>query len=756
MARELPIRPVPALPIPPAALRAFDAAGYARPETDGGHFWDFWRILVRHRWTIVLVFLGALLSAAVWTFTSRPIFTASAMMRIDREEPRVVKFQQVVPEEVQGEPAQMQLQTFHRLLQSRALAARVIDQVGLARLPEFRGLDPGRGEMIDAFFERLRVEPVRSSRLVKVSFQSRDRELSAQVVNGLADAFIAQQLEQKREATRYASTFLAGQVDEARKSLEGAETLLNQFLKEHDILFVAAERSGDRSGDRQSLAGQQLVTMSEALLKARAERVAKESLLAQAQRVDADTLPAVLQNPLIAQLKQEATVLEAKYRELSQTFKPEYPRLARLGENVAQVRRQLAEEVRRVVEALRNDHRSALQAETELRKLMDDQQGRAQQVDAHMARYNLLRRDADTQRELYAALSARLKETRVSSALVTSNISIVDRAEVPAKPTQPRPTLYLLVGALVGILGGVSVALLFEYLDTSIRDPRQVAAVLQVPTLGLVPARAALARREVREPRPVGPFALVSHHATSSVLAEAFRGVRTSVVYATPDQPPRTLLVTSLQQQDGKTSVSTNCAISLAQLGVGDVLLIDADMRHPNLHEILGVAQAPGLSSFLAGAASAEDVVRPTKIQGLYVMPAGPTPRNPTELLASRRLAEGLAALEGRFAHIVIDTPPMLGLSDTLVLAPRVEGVVLVLRQGRTSRSAAQRAVHMLESLRARVLGVVLNHVDPGTIREAGEGYYYYRRDNGVAAAPAASERVEASRAGAGRNGDQA
>ena len=742
MPSELPPPPLRAFPVPPTALRPLDPfAVHLRARRDDTHLWDYWRVLVRHRGAVLLVFLGVLLTAAAWTFTTRPVFSASATLRIDREGPRVVKFEQVVREDPEGDSTQMQLQTYLKLLQSRALAARVIDRLELADQPEFRGLDPRRGELLDAFVDRLQVAPVRNSRLVKVSFQSRNPELAARVSNGVTETFIAQQLDHRVEATRHASESLSTHVDEARRALEAAETQLTRFLETNDILFVATDRVNDRSGERQSLAGQQLVTMSEALLKARAERIAKQSLVSQAGRAEVDSLPAVLQNPLITHLKQEAAALEGKYRELSQTFKPEYPRLQRLGENIAQIRRQLREEVRRVVEAIRSEYGSALQNETELRKLMDEQQGRVKTVEAKMAGYNLLRREVDANRELYATLSSRLKETRISGTLLASNISVVDRAEVPVTPTHPRTVLNLFLGGLIGIFGGVVVAFFFEYLDTSIRDPREVESLLQLPTLGLVPSRAALSGHAL-EHRANGPFALVAHDSTSSMLAEAFRGLRTSVVYATPERPPKTLLVTSLQQQDGKTSVSTNCAISLAQLG-SDVLLIDADMRHPNLHEILGVTPVPGLSDLLAGGVEVSEVIRPTKIPGLYVIPAGPVPVNPTELLASRRLTDALAALESRFAHIVIDTPPMLGISDTLVLAPRVEGVILVLRHGRANRSSAQRAVHMLGAIRARILGVVLNHVDAGSFR--GEGYGYdYRHD---------SESASAGRAGGDRSG---
>jgi len=227
-------------------------------------------------------------------------------------------------------------------------------------------------------------------------------------------------------------------------------------------------------------------------------------------------------------------------------------------------------------------------------------------------------------------------------------------------------------------------------------------------------------------PGAYGAFALVAHQATSSILAEAFRNLRTSVVYATPERPPKTMLVTSLQQQDGKTSVSTNCAITLAQLGMGDVLLVDADLRHPDLHRILGVPQTPGLSDLLVGGVGVTEVIRPTRIPGLFVIPAGPVPTNPAELLFSPRFTQALAALGERFAHIVIDTPPLLGVSDTLVLAPRVEGVILVLRHGHAGRDAAQRAVQMLGSVRARLLGVVLNHAD---VRSTAAGYQYYHHE---------------------------
>jgi polysaccharide biosynthesis transport protein len=728
-----PVRPaltdgheVPAPWVPVKEVEALRA--YPRPGDGEPHFWDYWKVLIRHRRTVGLVFLGAVLSALVWTLTARPVFTAVTLVRVEKEEPRILKFEPVTRDEAPAESAQTQLQTQQRLLQSRALAERVIGLLALGRQPEFRGLGARAGELTDAFLERLQVEPVRNTRLIKVSFESGVAELAARVANTIADAFIAQHLEEKKVAGRYAIQFLSTKANEARQALQSSEEQLNRFMAENDILFVGGDRVGDRLGERQALVSQQLATLSDSLLKAKAERIAKESVLAQATQAAAGTLPAVLQNPLIAHLKEEATKLEGKYRELGQTFKPEYPRMQRLAENIAEVRQQLRDEVQRFAEGARGEHRAALQTETELRKALEEQQALARKLDAQMAGYNLLRREVDTSRDLYAALSSRLKETQVSASLLTSNISVVDRADVPLRRSAPRAGVNLLVGCLVGLVGGVGLAFLFEYLDTSIRDPREVESILRLPTLGLVPSRVALTALPANGEAAgdPGPFALVAHQATSSILAEAFRNVRTSVVYATPDRPPKTILVTSLQQQDGKTSVSTNCAISLAQLGTGDVLLVDADMRHPDLHGIFGVAQSPGLSDLLTGGVETAGVIRPTSIPGLYVVPAGPVPRNPTELLFSGRFTRALEMLGERFTHIVIDTPPMLGVSDTLVLAPRVEGVILVLRHGHAGRDAAQRAVQMLGSVRARILGVVLNHAD---VRSAPGAYQYYRHE---------------------------
>src|SRR3989441_3743459 len=327
---------------------------------------------------------------------------------------------------------------------------------------------------------------------------------------------------------------------------------------------------------------------------------------------------------------------------------------------------------------------------------------------------------------LFRSLLTRLRETQISAALFTSNIYIVDRAEISATPSRPKRSTNLAVGCIAGLLGGVVLALVFEYLDTNIKDARDVESVLRVPILGMVPSWPTRRRRELGD-GDGRPFALAAQSETASDFAEAFRNLRTSLLYSSPDHPPKTITVTSLQPEDGKTSLATNLAISLVQLGGAEILLIDADMRRPNLHNVLAVPQAPGLSTFLTGQAEVADVIAPTGVPNLSIIPSGRIPLNPAELLTSARLRQALDALGGRFAHIVVDTGPLFGVSDAMILSAQVEGVVLVLRHGRASRDAAQRAIRNLMSVRAKLLGVILNDVD---VRA--EGYYGYYSNYGA------------------------
>src|SRR5262249_4773836 len=333
---------------------------------------------------LLIMFLLSVLAAFVWGSRARPVFSATALLRVDREEPRVLKFDQVLRED--GELPQTQLQTFQRLLQSRTLANRVIDVLGLEYHPEFHEFRNRRGELTSAFLDRLQVEVLRNARLIKVSFWSRHPDLSAVAANTLVDEFMSQHRGQKVEASRAATSFLSTQQEGARQKLEAAEAQVAEFLKRNDIQFVGA----DRNREPLALINQQLVILSDSLLKARAERIAKESALEQARGAEKGAIPAVLQNPLIAKLKEEAAALERRYRELGQAFKSDYPRMQRLAENIAEVRAQLQEETQRIIGGISAEYHAALQNETQLQTLVDEQRSVARRLEGQMGQYNVL------------------------------------------------------------------------------------------------------------------------------------------------------------------------------------------------------------------------------------------------------------------------------------------------------------------------------------------------------------------------------
>ncbi len=754
------------IPWTPPELARFPDHGEQTSEPENVGTRELWRALKRRRGTIALVFVATVMAAGVWLLTTRPVFTATATLRVEPDEPHVLSFDEMVK---QTDALPDSFQTQLKLLESRSLANRVIQQLSLSTQPDFQDSPdalpwigrvrkwvrerlaawmpkspaPAAGSLGDltmespltrTFESRLSVEPVRGSRLVKVSFDSHDPALAARVANTISQTFIAQSYEFRADTGRYASKFLTTQMEEARGRLEAAEEKLNAFLKANGINFVSpatvmARGAAAGGTERQDLITQQLATLSDSLLKARTDRMAKESLVQQAQGGNIDALPPVLQSPLIVKLREDLATQQSEYQKLSQTFKPEYPRMRQLQQSIGELQGQIRAEVAREAKGLEADYQAALENEHQIEQAMNAQRSEALALGDKLVQYNILRRDVDAGRELYMNLLTRLKEIQISSHLLTSPISIADPAEVPFLPSHPRKTMVLLLASMVGMLGGVGVAFLRERMDRRITNINEVERVLGVPKLGLVPEIYCFGRRYARQHRLHSgrrPFALVTHLESSSPFAESFRDLRTNLLYATPDRPPRTFMVTSPEAGDGKTSLAMNLAVSLAQLGSGEVLLVDGDLRHPELHTILRLPRSPGLTALLSGENELSEVVVPTDIPNLSFLPAGRRASNPGDLLASRRLGQALEVLSGRFEHIVFDTPPLCGVSDALNLAPRLEGVVLVLRHGRASRDDAQEAVQRLGAVRAKLLGVIVNAVD-GEAFGRRHGYYSVR-----------------------------
>jgi succinoglycan biosynthesis transport protein ExoP len=747
------------------ALRMAVLNGPMGAKAEGAHLLHYCQVILRYRWTALGFCLSVVLLAGTWVYTARPVYRATAILEFKNVEPKILKFND------EPDHDQVYYETQLQILRSRTIAQRVVDRLGLAGHPDFAPPQPRTGPVgrardwleakaswikvqarrlvgrvlqhpdaprpgaapesgvADAFLTRLRVDPVPQSHLVRVVFDSYDAELAARAANAVTDAFMDREIERKVGAARFASNFLKEQLEDARGSLEASEARLNHFIKANNITFLSLSNT-----DPQDLTFQQLRAMSDRLLAARTERIAKESLFEEAKQQESDSLPPVLESALVRSLKADLGRLEAEQRQLAEVFKPGYPRMAEVGLAIQEVRARLATEKQNIVAGLEREYRAAALSEEQLRKAVEEQRALTRRLGDRVATYNLLRREVDTNRELYSALLARLKETGVSAGLVRSSFAVVDRAELPMSPHAPRPGFVMLLAGFIGVGGGIGLALFRGYLDRSIRDPQQVELTLQAQALALIPSHSAGRgrRRAGGHGRSVASvtdrFGVLAHEHMAALAAEAFRQLRATLLYPASGRVPRTLLVTSVRVGEGKSSVASNLAIVLGQLDAGDVLLVDGDMRRPTQHVLFSSPRDPGLSGFLAGEVGLDEVLRPTSVPNVWLLPAGEIPVNPAELLSSARLEALFEEARKRFRHIVIDSTPLSGLSDAMVIAPRVDGVILVLRHGQVNRELAQRGVQRVTSVGGRLQGVVLNDVDMRDVlaTEEYKGYASY------------------------------
>jgi polysaccharide biosynthesis transport protein len=711
------------------------------------HLRDYWQVLFKHRWIVLTCFLVTVITVATATFVQQSVYKAAATIQIDKAAPNVLKFEEVSP------PANKETddyyQTQYKLLMSYSLAERVVRLLRLDVNPEFSGVDapdsasptwawlvglvdsirsqpstqqtPGEtsnseSPIVNRFLKKLDIEPVKNTRLVKIAFLSTSPELSAQVANAIAENFIEQSIEQKVGATKYAGDFLAKQIQDVRIKLENSDELLQKFAKQKQYLVL---------DEKQEQTTKQLSLLTDALMKARSDRLAKEALYRQTQGQDFQSIPSVLENPLISDLKKEYFRLQAEYRKLSETFLPDYPRMVALKSNIEEVKSRLDGEVQKIIDGLRSSYEAAIRSEHLLQSSVDKQKQVTLKTNEDSIQYNILKREVDINRELYAGLLQRMKETAVSAGLDSTNIQITDRAKVPLFPDRPKKLLNLTLGIVLGLSLGIGLAFFADYLDNTVNKIEEVESTFALPILGAVPALTSAERRKRLKGTTNGQgtksFELIMHQDQSSLVSEAIRNIRTSLLFSLPENPPKLLLVTSAEPGDGKTGVSINLSVALSQLG-GDILLIDADMRYPDCHRLLEQDRMPGLSNFLVGDAELSAAIKPTAIPNLYLLPAGQSPLNPAELLGSERMRDALELLGRQFKHVIIDSPPVLGFTDSVLLSTFADGTLLVIRAGKTVRDAALRTVRTLHAVNAKLLGVVLN-----SLELHGNGYSYYR-----------------------------
>jgi capsular exopolysaccharide synthesis family protein len=422
---------------------------------------------------------------------------------------------------------------------------------------------------------------------------------------------------------------------------------------------------------------------------------------------------------LIQALKKDYAALEAEYSQQSRTYKADYPKMVRLKEQMNQLKARIDLETKKTVKGLKRDYEAAMKRETYLQASLKKATAEASGMNEKMVQYNILKRDAEANRELYNGLLQRLKETGVSVSLTTSNIQVLDRAEAPRKPQKPNVMLNCMLAVFFGLFGGVGLAFFMEYLDNTFKSQEDLERVVALPSLGIVP--------DFSKKGGAGAAA-ITFEDTRSPLSEAYRSIGTYVQFSSGGRPPKTILVTSANEGEGKTTTAANLAISLAR-SVGKGIIVDADMRRARLHRVFDIDNSRGLSAFLAGHIEFGDgLIHKTGVGNLDAIPSGILPPNPSDLLSSYRMKDLINGLFSLYSFVVIDSPPLLGLSDSCILSTLTDGVIMVTKSGVTQKDAALQAKRLLQGVNAKILGVVLNSISETDLKYGMYSYNYYRK----------------------------
>jgi polysaccharide biosynthesis transport protein len=737
-------------------------------------------ILRKYKGLLITTSLAGAIIAAIAAFRAVPIYRASAKLLIERAAPQVVKVTEVLPTETAG--AADYYPTQYGILKSASLAREVVTKLDLQQHPEFvgapgeksfdllgwlrgsvRGVLEGIGiapaarrhaavasragaqehQIVAAFLGRLKVEPVRNSRLVTISFEGRDPVLIAQIVNSLAEAYMNRAIELKLDATQTAMQWLRDKVGEERKKIEQAEWALQAFRERENIL---SPQGGEE------ILVKKIVALNDMYVQTRVKRLEMDSQTQMLQRIAkdpklAEAFPLVMQNQFIQTLKSNADALQLNLIELADRYNFKHPALQNKEAQLNAIKANMNHGIEQIRRSIEMQSQLARAMEEYVQKLLVETKREVFAFNKKAIQYGVLQREVQAQSEVYNLLLKQLNETGVTEQLRVGNASLIDPAEVPIMPVKPRKTHDTMFGLLVGFGVGLCIAWGLTALDTAIHTPDDLKQDLGFPLLGSI-ARFRLPQAER------GRVELIVQARPHSPEAEAFRAVRTSIMAARSELPSKALLLTSVTPAEGKTMVAANLAVALAQAG-RKVLLVDADMRKPRLGKLFhtcdaepalegsGVRQlaresdalngptrptdtlqtcleklarvsdeGPGLVQLLSGDASLDEATHPTAVERLSLIPC-PTPAAyPSELLESERLTALITSAKERYDFVLFDSPPVMTVTDAAVLASRVDGVVLVVKSDAIPREQLRQAMAMLADVKAAVVGGVLNMVD--------------------------------------------
>jgi capsular exopolysaccharide synthesis family protein len=713
---------------------------------------DYLDVLIRRKWLILSFLALVFVSTLVFTLSQPKIYKAEGAIEVMVETPKVTKFEEVVSPQVDRWGF---FATQVQLLGSPTLAERVIQRLNLSdpQMQEalFGKHEPGFLDGIKKFFLGLikgilngqptdarqntdaaptyvipkdvlkqralldyikgnfSAKPDKEALIVRVTFTARDRQLAQTILNAYIENFIQMEMEKKLDASKVARSFLMKQIDRVKITLEKAEEQLNRFGQQAGIVSLDTRLNSIYS---------QLEEVNTAMAQAETRLIEAEAVYRQATTTDnPESLSLDVNNELISGLKQEYAKVRSEYEKLSVTFHDAYPAVQALKSRIQSVEKQIQIEQKQIFKGIRNQYETALKQYESLKKRAEEQKQAAMELNERATQYKIIEREVETNKEIYQSLLERVKEIESMVGVSASNIHVIDQARLPIMPFKPDVRHNLLFAMMVGLMGGIGLAFVMEYLTDTIVNPEELNERFRIPILGVLP---------LTKPDKEIPLEKIFINNPRSALSEALRTTRVSIQLSGADMNAKSFLISSTQPNEGKSTVAINLAYTFA--GAGErVMLIDADLRKPRLHKLFQdqAHDNPGLSKYLAGVVDRPQFCQASDEKNLYFIPAGPIPPNPVELLASHRFKRLMEFLHKKFDRIIVDGPPHHGFADVLVLCRNVGGLILVSAVGESTRSNIRQFKKAVLNIHGTILGCIINKVNL-TKRYGYRSYYRY------------------------------
>jgi polysaccharide biosynthesis transport protein len=708
---------------------------------------QFWRVLQKRRWMVFGTLASVVLLVSFVSLVLPKRYDASSKLLLDLEGTDDLGLEQVVMPI--GLDLNTKLETQIRIVQSDTIAIAVIKQLNLLRNKEFAGkLADGsqsdfesldlqtRSKLLRLFHKSLDVQLIPKTQIIEIHFRSQDPTLATDIANAVASTYIEHNFQTKYKATIQTSDWLTKQLDDLKKHAEAAQETLIAYQRKTGILGT---------DETHNIITDKLEELNKAVAMAEGDRIIKEAKYRIAMTENPELIANIAPESVLGALYKERAEVRSAYAQMAAKYGVSYPRVMQLQSQLTELDSAIVQEVKKVGDAVRAEYRAASKAEQMLQASFDKQKQDAYKLNEDAIQYAILRRDVESSRDLYEGLLKKLKEAGILAGLKSSNINIVDPASIPIEAVEPKVGLNIALACMGGLLFGMALAFVVENIDTSIRTPEDIETYCHLPSLGIIPSvpvsEQGAQPRSTRAALPqfIMPVTMEHRHSGS---AEAFRALRTSLLLSSPGAPPQIILVTSAMMQEGKSFTALNLSVVLAQTGQ-KVLLVDSDMRRPAVNKYLGIPMTNGMSACLAGTEDpAKAITQIEQIPNLSVVTAGHMPPYPSELLASEALPQLLRVWREEFRYIIIDSPPVLAVTDAVVCARVADVVVLIARSEQTGRQSLVRARDLLKKARANIAGVVVNDLSfksvdyrqyYGYYGNDNQGYYHQGNGNGLA-----------------------